>query len=196
MRRVAGSLQNAPGMMLRLALPLALLLPSVAEASLCNLEPATLDVPVNCALVVYNRATTPVPQITVERGGQPVAVQPAVTRTTRVELAVDYSDQCAGEAVHETRAEEYDILEIELPGVQVGDVLLIDGQGQRGAIVEAAAQCRTAPEWGPWCNSSGAIDCSVHEQDDGGGCNAGGASGGLALALAAMLARWSGRRSK
>lgn len=192
--------------MLRLALPLVLILPAVADASLCNLEPVTLDVPVSCTLVAYNRAATPVPRIIVLRGEQPVAVEPAVTRTTRVEIAVEYSDVCAGEIVHETRDEEYDIVEIELPGVQVGDLLLIEGQGQRGAIVDAAEQCRTQPEWPPWCNSSGEIDCTAHEteqddaheadNDDGGGCNAGGATGGLGLALAAMLARRSGRRSR
>ncbi len=183
------------------ALALALLVPTAAEASLCVIEPATPTVPINCPLVLANQAGSEINAITVQRDGQPVAIEPMVTKATSVFLDVDYSDDCGGDAfAHETRSEPYDLLEIELPGVQVGDTLQIDGLGQGASIVDAvpAGQCPTQPSWAPWCSGSGAIDCGTVDDpaSDGGGCDASGGAATPWLFLALAVGVTSRRRSR
>jgi uncharacterized protein (TIGR03382 family) len=185
----------------RILVVLGLLAPATAEASLCVLEPVTPTVPVNCPLVLANQAGSAINEIAVERDGQPVQIEPVVTKSTSVYLDVDYSDDCGGEAfAHETRSEPYDLLELELPGVEVGDLLQISGYGRTAQIVAEvpAEQCPTQPSWAPWCAGSGAIDCdSVADPDDGGGgCSASGDTTApwLLLALALGVTRRRRRR--
>lgn len=184
--------------MLRKLLPcIAVFVPHLAEASLCNLEPVTLDIPVSCPLVMYKRPATLFPDIAIERNGQPIAIEPMVVRSTYLMLDVDYGDNCGAEYVHETRSEPYYLLEVALPGVEVGDVFQVPGQ-QPGRIVDAvpASECRTAPEWGPWCHDSGNIDCAAHAAGEGGGCSASGGSKTTWLAVVLGLALASQRRRR
>jgi uncharacterized protein (TIGR03382 family) len=178
------------------SIALVLVVPVAAEASLCNLEPVTLDVPSNCSLVMYKRAGGTLPAIELRRGDQVIPVEPMVVKSTYVQLDVAYSDQCGDERVSETRTEPYDLVELSLPGAQIGDTIFISGQGQLGTITEGASQCRTAPEWGPWCNDSGKIDCDEHAAlaGDGGGCSSTNGGGWLAALALTSLVGWSSRR--
>jgi hypothetical protein len=183
--------------MMRLVLILSVLVAGVgsAAASLCNLEPVTLDVPVNCSIELYNQAGTSLPDIRVTRTGVETVVQPEIISSLPADLEVSYSDRCDGELVYEHRIEPYDIVKLRLPGAQVGDTFQVEGQGQGGRISDAGT-CRPV-EWQPWCSESNAIDCDAARESgalDDGGCAAGGTTGILASLPFLLALRRRARR--
>ena len=146
-------------------------------ASLCNLEPATLTVPVNCPVVANNRHGNPAPDIWVVRDGVEIEIRPADPKAYYGELSVDYSNVCDGETVTEEHLEKYATFVLDLPGVQIGDELHVSTQQQVGIIVgEGPCPQPSAP----WCDDSLKIDCAAYK-DEAGGCNAGGSPSALAL---------------
>jgi hypothetical protein len=161
------------------------LVPALAHASLCNLEPATLEVPIGCPMIIYNQAGTTLPGITLERGQASVPYTLEIVDTRVEEVEVSYSDDCDGTQRSLIRNEPYEIVALKLTGAEVGDTFLVAGQGQRGVFVETG-NCRTTVEYRPWCNGSGDV-CEADEPDaDAGGCATSGRAQPWWLVLAGL----------
>lgn len=156
--------------------------------SLCTLEPFTQSLPINCNLIVYELATgTGEAVVTVRRGGVEMPVTATQVSSTHTSMDVYVSRQCFGETVSEYRPTGYNVVELSLTGVQVGDQLLVNGYGN-GTIDAAAAVGACPLPYAPECNGTDAIDCSTYEpepmpEDDSAGCHAGAGTSGLLVAV-------------
>lgn len=156
-----------------------------AEANGCNLyQPAVVspEVPINCPIVLFAHADLATADVTAihYEGSEPVDVTASTSRQ-RSTLKVRSNHYEAGTCAEYTveTLEPFDVITIELEGVEVGDDIALQGVlGGTLRIVDAAACPSMPPVFycnEPVCTPEGGWD---DVDDEGGGCSTNGASSG------------------
>lgn len=199
-----------------LAAPVAvvLLTPARADANSCQLHQPAVDVyevPIGCPAVIlsaqgFGAVLDDEIEANATRGSQIVEVTGAVERstTTREVDMYTYESPEACELMLHREQMPFDVVSVELVGVEAGDVVAItDGTGKGASLtIVAAAPCPpsdvqtfSCAEPIQFCDEDGDdvpdhLDDDVDEDADDGGCAAGGgAAPGAALALLGLLRR-------